>query len=264
MNPISSEEAASDNAQAAQYGYSSAEAFQRGLADFVHAHRWAVRAIALVHRQIWAEAERDEPCPELPRLYNVQLACLSKPNTSSKDRNPATSFKLLEIYPRRLDDFIQLYSESWEQSTTLRQAHEERFSQIPGYQEMVMIQYDVQDTVFSYVDFVPVYAHTPCTEGTRAARRLIMEDMAFLCMSSINCGFPLWIVAPEYVVALPGRYVRDQGCWKWIPLVNDWDEYVPGKPGEANIGYLDQALSILGSGLTVPQLMHACLRICGR
>ncbi|EIW60890.1 uncharacterized protein TRAVEDRAFT_64202 [Trametes versicolor FP-101664 SS1] len=222
--------------EAQQFGYESAVALSQAMTDFTEAHAWALEHATIAHCYLRSGPSMDialqEPRTEMLRF---RFQCQTTPDTPRAQRNPSTTFKLLDqgFFP------FSYYMDGYSRNSQLigdtlklcRDTHEKNLKDLkkrrPDYVGVVPVMYtDVTISVQLYL-MVPIF---------RPPRQLVMDnfmkaalhDFTRFCAWTINTGIPLRAVNPRTVpyYGRPGRVVRPKGKgWTWEPLFDDWASY---------------------------------------
>ncbi|TFK88733.1 hypothetical protein K466DRAFT_58098 [Polyporus arcularius HHB13444] len=212
-------------------GFRSASALSKALSDFLEAHNWAIKTAAMALRVATYGYSHDTmgEC-DYKEVIRVHLAY------NGPGRNPARTFRWRSIEWTDIaqwlsdmqlsymeDDITSMYGEA-------RKMAYREFGHDEHYVSSFPIVITLQDVPITLWQMNPQYSprrYIPPTLGFNTSwvedeRR----DLKRFCMSCVNNGVSLRYPGevPGNGVALPGRFIRSQHRWVWVPYINNWSE----------------------------------------
>ncbi|KAI0737914.1 hypothetical protein C8Q80DRAFT_1358372 [Daedaleopsis nitida] len=197
------------DSEVAPYGYTSANAFQRDLKDFITSHGWALsgssRMLCSLHRarqELLNDAAAASTMEgHTPGLVVLRLHCRSTARSHVHD--PATKFAILEQSLESIEEYIREQPAAWDRAAPLREEMDRRHQGTPQYDGVLTVLYYVPGITTCVTLFAPVWKPSP-SHFTATERMLMLEDMVEFCVASINDGFPLRRIREDQEAAVPG------------------------------------------------------------
>ncbi|RPD59232.1 hypothetical protein L226DRAFT_572222 [Lentinus tigrinus ALCF2SS1-7] len=244
------------NQQLQEIGFESVSAFTKALGRWFNAHKSALQTCADV---VVAEAGGIEASRNPQKMVGFSL----EPRVSKNlppTRNPSRMFQLRGRCLISLEEHLSQtpgHRRDWECCAPVRAAMDEQFARNPLYTGLLPILISVIGVHMTQITYLPQMRSDPTL--LRGAvivappRHIIFQDAVRLAVCSINENFPLRIVEHDpLAIAIPGRFMHDNGSWTWKELFPDWSHYRRGRHRG-----IDVTLAKMRSGLPPPELILA-------
>ncbi|EIW60865.1 uncharacterized protein TRAVEDRAFT_46102 [Trametes versicolor FP-101664 SS1] len=238
---------------AQRFGYESSITFAQAMHEYTEAHQWAVYNMILAHILLksgpsMAIAQR-EPIGAV--MLRFLLVCQSTPATPRSQRNPATTFKVVEHGFMRMDYYAtgparnaRLCADMIKECQTYHEKNLRSKTLGPFYVGVIPIVYTTSEVCVQHITLFPVF-RPPNNINMDPLVKRVLHDLIRYCVYTMDNGFPLRAVdhsiQPYY--AVPGRFTRSKDKqWIWEALFEEWAEYEDGRthcgrlPGMEELG----------------------------
>lgn len=221
--------------QTKPFGYDSTTALNTAMHEYAEAHQWAIHNTILTHILLrsgpsMAVAGQQPPVDVL----RFHLVCQTTPRKPRSQRNPATTFRVVEHgfcplapYNTGPPQNRQLCTEM----LTDLKAYHEGFLETnnPHYVGVLPIMFLVKDVSILQFTLFPVFRPPHDFAMSYSVKRVLGELLRY---DSYTMGtpFPLRTIDERLCHVVPGRFTREKGKqWTWEALFDDWDDYNEGR-----------------------------------
>ena len=220
------------------------------LSEFADANSWAIKAAAnslaiLSGTMPWSGATNARS----QSVITYTVAPRDVPG-AAMERDPSRRFTLKRHAIRTPGDSgkVDRFALDWDHTVqpTLLAEHQ-KFMGLPNYTGVLPVMICVEGLSLNLTLYVPQFRRTTPAPSNE---REYASDLVELCVRSINMDFPLRILTDTDYIAVPGRFSRLHGTWRWSPFFDTWDKYRAGLHDG-----LDLALKNLKHGASPPELM---------
>ncbi|KAI0717243.1 hypothetical protein C8T65DRAFT_738092 [Cerioporus squamosus] len=241
-------------------GYASIETFSRAVSDFLEAHKWAFATTALSNRVVSFGTSMED----YPQDLFLQYRLFTR---GGPTRNPAHGFRWENMRWKHLDEWLgelgihYMLDEVRDALPKARRAADRHFGDDPLYIGAMPVVFTINDLPLILWHLMPQYKprgmHPPF-----GSNKVACEDVAYLCTKSVNNKVVLRCPQDDKAecgggLALPGRFVRSEGKWRWEAFDGGWGAF-EGTGGVAPNPFIAEVLKAdYESGLRPDEMMRA-------
>ncbi|KAI0668453.1 hypothetical protein C8Q78DRAFT_979609 [Trametes maxima] len=238
-----------------RFGYASSTALSQALSDFAQAHTWAIETVVGSHALLQGGASMDK-LKSSQQILRFRFRCT--PTATQIPQNPASTFKIVDSALCALNEYSargpsNAKPEFLDNLLKQRDSLHKHFltRKHPFYFGIIPAVYEVEGVTTHITRLCPVYRATrdiPVDSFVKCA----LGELIRLCYNSMDAGQPFCAIDEQTsLTAIPGRFVRVDGGWKWEALFEDWKEYNQGRASCGRLPWLDN----LGAGLSPTGVM---------